>query len=115
VSSPPENNHSNVIVPRLYACLIQPKILLVGLYYLFLLKLSSLSSSSSSSFPVLGLLTPVTGFTKLNHSIFSKVCLSFFSLLVGILEYFFWILSNNIYALERILMPVISGKKKIEH
>jgi hypothetical protein len=40
--------------------------------------------SSSSSFPVLGLLRPVTGVTKLNSSIFSKVCLNFFSLLVGV-------------------------------
>jgi hypothetical protein len=44
--------------------------------------------SSSSSFPVLGLLRPVMGVTKLNPSIFSKVCLNFFSLLVGILEAF---------------------------
>jgi hypothetical protein len=34
----------------------------------------------SSSFPVLGLLRPVTGVTKLNSPIFSKVCLNFFSL-----------------------------------
>jgi hypothetical protein len=33
-------------------------------------------------------LRPVTGFTKLNPSIFSKVCLNFFSVLVGILESF---------------------------
>jgi hypothetical protein len=46
------------------------------------------SSSSSSSFPVLGLLRSVTGVTKLNRSIFLKVCLNFFSLLVGILETF---------------------------
>jgi hypothetical protein len=44
--------------------------------------------SSSSSFPVLGLLRPVTGVTKLNLFIFSKVFLNFFSLLVGILESF---------------------------
>jgi hypothetical protein len=42
----------------------------------------------SSSFPVLGLLRPVTGITKLNPSIFSKVFLNFFSLLVGILGSF---------------------------
>jgi hypothetical protein len=42
---------------------------------------------SSSSFPILGLLRPVTGVTKLNPSIFSKVFLNFFSLLVGILEF----------------------------
>jgi hypothetical protein len=34
--------------------------------------------SSSSSFPVLGLMRPVTGVTKLNPSFFSKVCLNFF-------------------------------------
>jgi hypothetical protein len=34
------------------------------------------------------LLRPVTGVIKLNPSIFSKVCLNFFSLLVGILESF---------------------------
>jgi hypothetical protein len=45
-------------------------------------------SSSSSSFPVLGPLRPDTGVTKLNPSIFSKVFLNFFSLLIGILEYF---------------------------
>jgi hypothetical protein len=37
------------------------------------------SSSSSSSFPVLGLLRPVMGVTKLNPSIFSKVFLNLFS------------------------------------
>jgi hypothetical protein len=42
--------------------------------------------SSPSSFPILGLLRPVTGVTKMNSSIFSKVFLNFFSLLVGILE-----------------------------
>jgi hypothetical protein len=42
---------------------------------------------SSSSFPILGILRPVTGVTKLNPSIFSKVFLNFFSLLVGILEF----------------------------
>jgi hypothetical protein len=47
-----------------------------------------LSSPLSSSFPVLGLLRPVTGITELNPSIFSKVFLNFFSLLVGILGSF---------------------------
>jgi hypothetical protein len=46
------------------------------------------SSSSSSSFQVLSILRPVMGFTKLNPSIFSKVFLNFYSLLVGILESF---------------------------
>jgi hypothetical protein len=45
-------------------------------------------NESSSSFPILGLLTPVTDVTKLNPSIFSKVFLNFFSLLVGILKSF---------------------------
>jgi hypothetical protein len=45
-------------------------------------------SSSSSSFPVLGVLRPVTGVKKLKPSIFSKVFLNFFSLLVDILESF---------------------------
>jgi hypothetical protein len=44
--------------------------------------------TSSSSFPVLGLLGPVTGLTKLNPSIFSKVFQNLFSFLVGILESF---------------------------
>jgi hypothetical protein len=43
---------------------------------------------SSYYFPVLGLLTPVTGITKLNPSIFSKVFLNLFSVLPGILESF---------------------------
>jgi hypothetical protein len=43
---------------------------------------------SSSSFPVLGLLRPVTGVTKLNPSIFSKVFLNSFYLSVGILKSF---------------------------
>jgi hypothetical protein len=48
-----------------------------------------MDTSSSSYFPVLGLLRHVTGVTKLNPSIFSKVFLNYFSLLVGISESFF--------------------------
>jgi hypothetical protein len=50
--------------------------------------LRNVCQSSSSSFPELGLLRPVKGVTKLNPSIFSKVFLNFFSLLVRILESF---------------------------
>jgi hypothetical protein len=50
--------------------------------------LSQTFKESSSSFPVLGLLRPVTGVTKLNPSIYSKVFLHFFSFLVDILESF---------------------------
>jgi hypothetical protein len=60
----------------------------VMFHLLFLWSCGPYFTSSSSLFPVLGLLRPVTGVTKLNHSIFSKVFLNFFSLLVGILKSF---------------------------
>jgi hypothetical protein len=43
---------------------------------------------SSPSFPVLGILRPVTGVIKLNPSIFSKVFLNFISFLIAILGSF---------------------------
>jgi hypothetical protein len=48
-------------------------------------------------------LRPVTGVTKLNPSIFSKVCLNFFSLLVDILESF---LGSN-YVLNIVYKPTL--------